>query len=139
MLPWDKFALRVPRSQLAELPRVLREVSAAEHEAMLRAAACVWPRIFWLHAFGGDAHDALLEPPPKGCDASCQKQLRDAVPYDAFSTLMALLRRRLRRRGNASSARGEHEGDHRAWHAPVDSCVRALELGGATASVMPSI
>ena len=82
---------------------------------------------------------ADFEPPPKGRDASCQKQLRDAVPYDAFSTLMALLRRRLRRRGNASSARGEHEGDHRAWHAPVDSCVRALELGGATASVMPSI
>jgi hypothetical protein len=136
VLPWDKFALRVPRSQLADLPRVLREVSAAEHEAMLRAAACVWPRLFWLHAFGGDAHDTLLEPPPKGCDATCQKQLRDAEPYDAFSTLMTLLRRRMRRRGNASSARGEHEGDHRAWHAPVESCVRALELGGA--SVMPS-
>jgi hypothetical protein len=133
VLPWDKFALRVPRSQLADLPRVLREVSAAEHEAMLRAAACVWPRLFWLHAFGGDAHDTLLEPPPKRCDATCQKQLRAAVPFDAFDTLMALLRRRLRRRGNASSAQGEHEDDHRAWHTPVESCMRALELGGASA------
>ena len=129
VLPWDKFALRVPRSQLADLPRVLQEVSAAEHEAMLRAAACVWPRLFWLHAFGGDAHDTLLEPPPQGCGPTCQKQLRAAVPFDAFDTLMALLRRRLRRRGNASSAQGAHEDDHRAWHTPVESCIRALELG----------
>jgi hypothetical protein len=39
----------------------------------------------------------------------------------------------LRRRGNASSAQGEHEDDHRAWHTPVESCMRALELGGASA------
>ncbi len=113
VLPWDEFTLRVNRSQIPELPRLLREVTPAEHEAMLRAAACVWPRLFWLHAFGGDTHDAQLERPPPQCNAACLEQLRTLVGFDAFETLMALLRRRVDR-VNASSASDPH-----SWHTPA--------------------
>ena len=127
VVPWSRFVLRVNRSQLPDLPRVLREVPAARHEAMQRAAACAWPRLFWLHAFGGDTHDPQLEPPPPNCNAECLRRLADLVRVDAFDTLMMNLRRRVQARNNASGP-SSADGYAREWLTPAASCLKALEI-----------
>mgnify|MGYP001455290065 CR=1 FL=1 len=88
LLPWRSFALHLNRSQLRDLPALLRDFPPEEYARMRRAAACVWPRFFWLHEFASGAH---LE----GCDGRCRATLSALQPYDAFGTLMWLLRRRL--------------------------------------------
>ena len=128
VVPWSRFVMRVSRSQLPDLPRVLREVPASRHEAMQRAAACAWPRLFWLHAFGGDAHDPQLEPPPPNCNAECLRRLADLARVDAFDTLMMNLRRRVQARNNVSSPSSADGNYAREWLTPAASCLKALEI-----------
>lgn len=92
VIPWDAFSLYLNRSQIPQLESILRSVPEERIVAMRRVIACVWPRLFWLHRFA--ARDTALEPTPRECGRGCQDQLRAAVPSDAFSTFLWLLRRR---------------------------------------------
>ena len=124
LLPWRSFALHLNRSQLRDLPALLRDFPPEEYARMRRAAACVWPRFFWLHEFASGAH---LE----GCDGRCRAALSALQPYDAFGTLMWVLRRRLLGgSGGGGGGGGLHE---QPWVTPAASCVAALERGGHAA------
>jgi len=80
MIPWGDLSLRVPVDRLESLPSVLWSAAsdAARLGAMQRRIGCAWRRLFWSSlegsCFGEAAHDGR----------------------DAFGTLMAILRQRLR-------------------------------------------
>eukprot|EP00965_Chrysotila_dentata_P135430 4477868-Pleurochrysis_carterae.AAC.1 len=102
---------------------------------MRRAIACVWPRLFWLHAFGAHA-DAHLDAPLTHCDARCRAQLAALGPSDAFGTLMMLLRNRLPRNGSRAAAAAPVTAAGTAVGAAVGAAGGVETFAGADASWM---
>ena len=98
LLPWPKFSLRVPTDELRSLPAVLRRASsdAAAVDAMRAELACAWRALFWTSLHGSCFGEA-----PRG---------------DAFDAMMAVLRRRLLRKG--------------VWNGAPPTAASACDVGG---------
>lgn len=107
LLPWSAFALRLTRAQIPQLPALLAAVPAHKHAAMLRAGACVWPRLFWMPSAETRMNAPSLASSavgilPERCDQRCADEIRRLEPHDAFSTLLWLLGHRLKLRRQAA-------------------------------------
>ena len=150
MIPWNAIALHVTRADIPRLPEILRAVPAARHAAMRQAAACAWPRLFWMPVPTGRGRvDADHAPEPKRdvCGAACQNEISALAPHDAFGTLMWILAQRMRaRRAKAAASssgedpalawsrvegqwdRGPKELRSAPWTTPATSCAAAMAL-----------
>lgn len=107
VLPWNAIALHVTRHQIPRLPEILAAVTPEQHRAYLRAAACAWPRLFWMPipiGHGTEDIEALVQPSAAECSQTCREELQQLQPYDAFGTLMSLLAQRLTIRRAAASS-----------------------------------
>ena len=152
VVPWNSIAhVELTRADIPNLPAILAAFPADTHAAMRRAAACVWPRFFWMPiptSRGRERVDQAVAPPEDGsCDAECRSEIRALERHDAFSTLLLTLGQRLRRRqrGGAEAAseevratawarlegswsRGERRLSGAAWRTPAASCALAMSL-----------
>ena len=108
VIPWNAIAhVELTRHDIPNLPNLLAAFPAERHAAMRRAAACVWPRLFWLPlptGRGVDAADHAVEAPASVSGTDCQEELRALQPHDAFGTLMMTLNQRLKFRQQPSSS-----------------------------------
>ena len=107
MLPWNAIArVELTRADIPRLPQLLADFPMAKHAALRRAAACVWPRLFWmpvpteppLTAGSLEWVDAALAPKDSDCGSACKSELRRLQPHDAFGTLMTNLAYRAKMR-----------------------------------------
>lgn len=116
VLPWNAIAyVELSRADIPNLPKLLADFPIEQHAAMRRAAACAWPRLFWMPlptARGVEIVDHVLD--ADGCGAACKAQIQSLEAHDAFSTLMLTLRYRLdarrRRRAESQGALAPTEG-----------------------------
>ena len=107
IIPWTALAFHLTRAQIPQLPALLAAVTPERHAMYRRAAACVWPRLFWMPlptVARPDEVDSRVLPPKAKCGDACIGELRRMEPHDAFGTLMWLLEERLRAR-KAKAAR----------------------------------
>ena len=106
VLPWNALALHLTRAQIPQLPKILAAVTPERHALYRKAAACVWPRLFWMPVPTGEkrhAVDQRVVPRPAKCGASCMGELERMEPHDAFGTFLWLLRERLAERRRAAA------------------------------------
>ena len=109
VLPWNALAFYITRAQIPELPELLAAVSPERHWLYRRAAACVWPRLFWMPiptGSGQHAVDQKVVPQDAKCNAACKAELQRMETHDAFGTFLWLLRERLADRRHRASAGG---------------------------------
>ena len=101
IIPWNALALHLTRAQIPQLPALLAAVTPERHAMYRRAAACVWPRLFWMPlptAARPDEVDSRVLPTKANCGDACMAELRRMEPHDAFGTLLWLLQERLKAR-----------------------------------------
>ena len=101
VLDWTSYAIRVPRSQMARLPDILRAISARDISAMQASLRRVWPRFAYLSVIEAETkrHPAKL--------AAGVSNFAQYVAQDATATLIKALDARLRLREARSSRRHE--------------------------------
>ena len=124
--------MRLTRSQIPELPSLLAAVTPAAHAAMVRAAACVWPRFFWLPVL--EPAESALAPLPEACGQRCREELRRLQTQDAFSTLLWVLAHRAGRRAAASKGSNAKRLDP----TPSSARSRIIARGEASAAAAES-
>jgi len=124
VVPWSAIAIKLTRGQIPQLPAILESVSAQAHAAMVRAAACVWPRLFWTPTVPAEPTIATLLarvkvekwrwpfglPTDQDCGEGCRDALRQLASHDAFATLMSVLEKRLRRRWSEAASTSSLQG-----------------------------
>ena len=102
VLPWNALAhVELTRADIPRLPQILTDFPLERHAAMRRAAACAWPRLFWLPIPTGMVDEPVhraVEPNSDVCGGSCKDELRRLAAHDAFGTLMMTLAHRARLR-----------------------------------------
>ena len=100
VLPWKRFSVRVNFSDVPLLPQILAAIPKESVASMRRGLGCIWPRMLWL------APRLYTQRTPGG-----EPMMERGRPFDAFSTTMWTLRRRLKLP------------DPPTWRAVIDSCL----------------
>lgn len=61
ILPYEKFSLRVPKSQIPNIVKLLRAVSDEEQARLRLGMAEYWPWFVWGKNAGGRAYEGVLQ------------------------------------------------------------------------------